>query len=156
LLELAIIILQARSTMQIGVESSRAVQNKRIFVVDTDEIYRAALQFMLHDDNETHEVADLDEALTKAQTSKPDLILLARDIVQSRGIPVLKEITDQIPGVKLIVVAEADDDQLARSCLRSGAHAMISKPLDIQSVRDKVDQMLGRKTAFAIQFSVLG
>ena len=43
--------------MQIGVETSRAVENKRIFVVDDDEIIRAALQFMLHDEYETHEVA---------------------------------------------------------------------------------------------------
>ena len=38
--------------MQIGVETSKAVENKRVFVVDSDEITRAALQFMLHDENE--------------------------------------------------------------------------------------------------------
>lgn len=142
--------------MQIGVESSRAVENKRIFVVDEDEIFRAALQFMLHDENEAHEVASLDEALTKAKTSAPDLILLSRAIVETKGIPILKDITDKIDGVKIIVVADSQSDDLARSCLRAGAHAMISKPLKIESVRDKVDQMLGRKTAFAVQFSVLG
>jgi len=36
--------------MQIGVEVSRAVENKRIFVVEDDEIIRSALQFMLHDE----------------------------------------------------------------------------------------------------------
>src|ERR1039458_6215718 len=58
--------------MQIGVESSRAVENKRIFVVDENEIFRAAVQFMLHDENETHEVASLEAAFAKAQTAKPD------------------------------------------------------------------------------------
>ena len=70
--------------------------------------------------------------------------------------PILKGITQKIPGVKIIVVADSDKDDLARSCLREGANAMISKPLKVESVRDKVDQMLGRKTAFAVQFSVLG
>ncbi len=142
--------------MQIGVESSRAVENKRIFIVDEDEIFRAALQFMLHDENEAHEVPSLSDAMTKAETAKPDLILLSRAIVESKGLPILKDITGKIPGVKIIVVADSAQDDLARSTLREGAHALISKPLKIESVRDKVDQMLGRKTAFAVQFSVLG
>jgi len=148
--------LISEAPMQIGVESSRAVENKRIFIVDEDEIFRAALQFMLHDENEAHEVASLSDAMTKAETAKPDLILLSRAIVETQGIPILKDITGKIPGVKIIVVADSAQDELARSTLREGAHALISKPLKIESVRDKVDQMLGRKTAFAVQFSVLG
>ncbi len=141
--------------MQIGVESSRAVENKRVFVVDEDEIFRAALQFMLHDENEAHEVASLDEALTKAKTAIPDLILLARAIVDAKGIAILKEITGAIPGVKLLIVADSEADDLAKSCLRAGAHALVAKPLTIEKVRDKVDQLLGRKAAFAVQFTVL-
>ena len=45
--------------MQIGVETSRAVENKRIFIVSDDEIARAALQFMLHDEYEAHDLPDL-------------------------------------------------------------------------------------------------
>ena len=48
--------------MQIGVESSRSVENKRIFVVGGDDIDRAVLQFMLQDENETHEFPTLDAA----------------------------------------------------------------------------------------------
>ena len=44
--------------MQIGVETSKAVDQRRVFVIDEDEITRAALQFMLHDEIETHELAD--------------------------------------------------------------------------------------------------
>ena len=44
--------------MQIGVETAKAVDQRRVFVVDEDEITRAALQFMLHDEIETHELAD--------------------------------------------------------------------------------------------------
>jgi DNA-binding response OmpR family regulator len=142
--------------MQIGVESSRAVENKRIFVVDEDEIFRAAIQFMLHDENEAHEVASLDEALTKAKTSVPDLIVLARAIVESKGLPILREITAAIPKVKLLIVADSEADELAKSCVKEGAHAVIAKPLKIETVRDKVDTLLGRKTPFAIQFKVLG
>ena len=56
--------------MQIGVETSKAVDQRRIFVVDEDEITRAALQFMLHDEIETHELASLDAAIAAAQTAQ--------------------------------------------------------------------------------------
>ena len=49
--------------MQIGVETSKAVDQRRVFVVDHDEITRAALQFMLHDEIETHELASLRRGL---------------------------------------------------------------------------------------------
>ncbi len=51
--------------MQIGVETSKAVDQRRVFVVDDDEIIRAALQFMLHDEIETHELANPEEAYIK-------------------------------------------------------------------------------------------
>lgn len=141
--------------MQIGVETSRAIENKRIFVVDEDEIIRAALQFMLHDENETHEVAGLQTAFTKAAESKPDLILLAASIVEGEGVSVLSQIRERIPGAKILVVAESAKDEIARQCLASGAHGVLPKPLTIESVREKVDVLLGRRVGFAIPLTVL-
>ena len=63
--------------MQIGVETSRAVENKRVFLVSDDEITRAALQFMLHDEFEAHDLADLSAAYAKGAEWKPDLLLWA-------------------------------------------------------------------------------
>ncbi|VFU09215.1 response regulator [Methylocella tundrae] len=141
--------------MQIGVETSRAIENKRIFVVDDDEIIRAALQFMLHDENETHEVPGLQPAFAKAAESKPDLILLAASIVQGEGVSVLSQIRERIPGAKILVVADSVKDEIARQCLASGAHGVLAKPLTIESVREKVDVLLGRRVGFAIPLTVL-
>lgn len=130
--------------MQIGVETSRAVDNKRVFVVDTDEINRAVLQFMLHDENETHELASLDAAFAKARDWKPDVVLLGLAVIQEKGIGVFGEIASRAPGAKILVVAEAASDPLAQACLKSGAHGLLAKPFTVESVRSKVDSMLGR------------
>jgi CheY-like chemotaxis protein len=111
-----------------GVETSRSVENKRIFVVDDDEIIRAALQFMLHDENETHEIAGLPLAFAKAAEWKPDLILLAASIVRGEGVGVLSEIRERIPGVKILVVADGPKDEIAGQCLAAGAHGVLAKP----------------------------
>jgi CheY-like chemotaxis protein len=130
--------------MQIGVDSSRAVENKRIFVVESDEINRAVLQFMLHDENETHELASLDEAFVKAREWKPDLVLLGLGIVRESGTSVLEEIASRIPKTRILIVAEIAGDALAQACMKLGAHGLVSKPFTVESVRGRVDVMLGR------------
>ena len=128
--------------MQIGVETSRSVENKRIFVVDDDEIIRAALQFMLHDENETHEIAGLPLAFAKAAEWKPDLILLAASIVRGEGgVGVLSEIRERIPGVRILVVADAPKDEIARQCLAVGGAWRARQAAD-----DRVRSREGRRS----------
>jgi DNA-binding NtrC family response regulator len=131
--------------MQIGVESSRAVENKRIFVVDNDEIIRSALQFILHDENETHELTSLEQAYERGIEWKPDLLLLGVNVVQEKGVGVLAEVSERLPGAKVMLVADSAGDTVALSCLKSGAHDILAKPLTIESVRYKVDVLLGRR-----------
>lgn len=130
--------------MQIGVESYRAVDNKRIFVVDHDEITRAALQFMLHDENETHEIPTLEAALEKSVEWKPDLLILGISVISEKGQDVLAMLKSKIPGLSIMVVTEAKDLPLAITCLKSGADDLVAKPLTIEIVRAKVDKLLGR------------
>jgi PleD family two-component response regulator len=81
----------------IGVEISRALENKRIFVIDSDEATRAAIQFMLHDENEAHELASVAEAIARADGRKVDLVVLGRAIVREQGLSVFDQVTQGIP-----------------------------------------------------------
>lgn len=136
--------------MQIGVESSRAVDNKRLFVVDDDEITRAALQFMLHDDNETHELPDIATALRKSDHMKPDVILLGAGLVRRGGVAVLAQIKSRIPGVKLLLVADSNTDPLVNECRQNGADAVLVKPITVEATRKHVDRLLERPTRTVI------
>ncbi len=140
--------------MQIGVESSRAVENKRVFVVNGDEITRAALQFMLHDENETHEFADLAQAYDKSVQWKPDAILLAIGLVEVHGLAVIEQIRARVAGVRIAVVCDCVADATARRCLEGGANSLLAKPLTIESVRRRVDQLLGRRSALTIPIQI--
>jgi DNA-binding response OmpR family regulator len=141
--------------MQIGVESARAVENKRIFVVESDEIIRSALQFMLHDENETHEMANLDQAYAKAVDWKPDLILLGLDIVRDKGIDLLAEVAACLPGAGIMLVADTPNDPLVQTCLAAGATDVLAKPITIEAVRHKVDVALGRHKPPLIPLDIL-
>ncbi len=140
--------------MQIGVESSRAVENKRVFVVDSDEITRAILQFMLHDENETHEISSIAQAYVKAADWRPDVILLGMPIVNQHGVGIISELRERIPGVRIAVIADSLNDTAAQGCLKLGAASLLAKPLTIEAVRRKVDILLGRRTSLAIAVQV--
>lgn len=131
--------------MQIGVETAKAVDQRRVFVVDEDEIIRAALQFMLHDEIETHELGSLEEAYDKGVGwLKPDVVLLGASFLKSRGTAVLKDLSERFEGVRILIVCDKADEGLAVEGMKAGAHGALVKPLKIENVRQKVDTVLGR------------
>ncbi len=131
--------------MQIGVESARSVENRRIFVVDEDEINRAALQFMLHDENETHEFSGIDAALEKSANWKPDLLILGIGMVEAGLLQKLKE---RIDDLSIMIVTDAENLSAAVACLKSGADAIVAKPLFVEIVRGKVDALFERRLSW--------
>lgn len=137
--------------MQIGVDCDKAVDNRRVYVVDADEVARAAVGFMLADECETHEFADLDAALIKAADFKPDLVILGRSIVEASGNDVFMRVRSL--GARAVVLADSGARDYANTCLAAGARGVIYKPLDIATVRAKVDAFLGRlaRTTFSLQ-----
>jgi len=133
--------------MQIGVESAKAVDNKRLFVVANDDITRMALQFMLHDENETHDLSSLEAAFDKSIDWKPDLLLLGIDVVRERGMDVLPLIRSRLTSAKILLVADNREDPLVADCQGAGIDGLLVKPLTVETVRRRVDGMLGRKLA---------
>jgi DNA-binding NtrC family response regulator len=143
--------------MQIGVETAKAVDQRRVFVVDEDEITRAALQFMLHDEIETHELTSPEEAYAKGvDWLKPDVVLLGVSFLRSRGPGLIGELTAKFPGVRILVVTDRSDEATAVEAMKTGAHGAVVKPLTLEGVRQKVDTILGRGGAAPlIQLSVM-
>ena len=133
--------------MQIGVDSAKAAENKRLFVVANDEITRMALQFMLHDENETHDLSSLEAAFDKSIEWKPDLLLLGIDVVRERGMEVLPLIRSRLTSAKILLVADNREDPLVASCQSAGIDGLLLKPLTVENARRKVDGLLGRKQA---------
>lgn len=131
--------------MQIGVETAKAVDQRRVFVLDEDEVVRAALQFMLHDEIETHEIASLNEAYEKGVGwLKPDVVLLGACFLKNNGVQVLNELAERFGGVRILIVCDKADEAIAVDAMKHGAHGTLVKPLKIENVRGKVDTVLGR------------
>lgn len=137
--------------MQIGVETSKAVDQRRVFVIDDDDITRTALQFMLQDEIETHELATPEEAYEKGvDWLKPDLVLLGVSFLKAKGSDLVGELKTKFPAVQIIVVCDKADEAVAVAAIKAGANGALVKPLTLDSVRTKVDTILGRGGAAPI------
>ncbi|MBU0604460.1 MAG: response regulator [Gammaproteobacteria bacterium] len=136
--------------MQIGVDSQRAVENRRVFVVDNDEVVGMALQFMLADEMETHVLQGSAEALSKGAAAPPDVLLLGSGVLASEGVDVVTRLKAGLPGVKILLVCldAAEDD--VRAALALGADSTLLRPLKVENVRRRVDTQLGRRTPLEI------
>ncbi len=136
--------------MQIGVDSQRAVENKRIYVIDDDEITRAALQFMLHDENETHEFGTMVAAADKATAWPPDLVLLGGGLLTAKDVTFAARIKKQLTAAKLLLVCDDAQKQITRDGHFEGIDGYIVKPLRMETVRGRVNTALGRQHSLAI------
>jgi DNA-binding response OmpR family regulator len=131
--------------MQIGVETSKAVDQRRVFVIDEDDVTRAALQFMLHDEIETHELATPEEAYEKGTDwLMPHVVLLGVSFLKQRGSGLISELAGRFPGVRVLIVTDKSEEATALQGLKAGAHGALVKPLTLEAVRKKVDTILGR------------
>ncbi len=141
--------------MQIGVEAQRAVENRRVFVVDEDDINRTVLQFMLADDNETHELDSVAAADAKGAEWKPDLIIVSAALVAKTGDSHVSHWRAAWPEIKVLVICEACDDACVTAAKTAGADDTLTRPFKLEVVRRKVDLWLGRKVELKIQVSVI-
>lgn len=136
--------------MQIGVDTQRSVENKRVFVIENDEINSMALQFMLADENETHTLPRIEAAIAKAHEWPPHLVLLGAGLVRSEGSALIKRLKAAMNSVKILLVCDSAEDAAVREALAEGADGMLLTPLTIEGVRRKVNSALGRAIPLGI------
>ena len=136
--------------MQIGVDTQRSIENKRVFVIDNNEINSMALQFMLADENETHTLPQIAVAIDKAREWPPHLVLLGVGLVRSEGSTLISQLKASMNSVKILLVCDSVDDALVKDALAQGADGTLLTPLTIEGVRRKVNMALGRAVPLSI------
>jgi len=141
--------------MPIDLKPLLSEQDDIIFVVEGDEVVRSALHFILDDRNETHSFANLDQAFAKAADRTPNIVVLGIGFVENNGERALAAVAMQLPGTKILIVANSVNDPIARASLRWGAHDVLGKPITFDSVRGKVDALLDRDEISPIMLGLL-
>ena len=102
----------------------------KVLVVDDHEIMRKGLSlvFELEEDFElVGEACDGEEAVAKARTACPDVILMDIRMPRKNGIQAAREIKRRQPEAKIIVLTAADDEDDIVNAIQSGVDGYILK-----------------------------
>ena len=106
----------------------------RILVVDDFKPWLSLVKAMLADEPGMHIVAtalDGPEAVAKAQSLRPDLILMDINLQKLCGIEAARKIIRLLPEVNIIFVSVEAEPELVRSALAAGGRGYINK-LDVE------------------------
>ena len=115
----------------------------KILVVDDEPSQRKMLKANLSlDGYEVLEAEDGSNAIARVSDEFFDLILMDNRMTHVDGIEALKQIKQISPGIPVIIITAYASVETAVQALQSGAHDYLTKPLDIDELRIKVQQTL--------------
>lgn len=119
------------------------VPHAKILVVDDEPSQRKMLKANLSlDGYQVLEADDGANAIARVSEEFFDLILMDNRMSQMDGIEALKEIKKISPAIPVIIITAYASVETAVEALHAGAHDYLTKPLDIDELRIKVQQTL--------------
>jgi len=102
----------------------------RILIVDDHGVLRAGLRALLNtevDFKVVGEASDGEQALRLAQNLQPDIILMDISMPGPDGIQITQQITEKVPGARVLILTVHEDKSLLQAAIRSGASGYILK-----------------------------
>ncbi len=115
----------------------------RILIADDHAIVREGLRTLITtkpDMTLVGEAVDGVEAVNKAQTLNPDVILLDMVMPHKNGLEAIRDIKQQNPQARILVLTSFDDDERVFSAIKAGALGYLLKDSSpqqlLQAIRD--------------------
>jgi DNA-binding NarL/FixJ family response regulator len=109
------------------------MQLTRMLIVDDDASFRQRVKELLASEPDIEvvgEAADSQEAIFKARELKPGLVLMDVRMPGTNGINVTRQLKDERPEIKVIIVSIFDLEEYREAAMASGASGyMVKKSL---------------------------
>jgi DNA-binding NarL/FixJ family response regulator len=118
----------------------------QVVLAEDQAILRDGLRLMLESQGDEFnimaEAEDGREALEKASTLKPDLLLLDIRMPHANGIDVLADIKRRSPATKVIICSQYDTEAYVRTALEAGADGYFVKNSGRQALFDAIHKVM--------------
>jgi DNA-binding NtrC family response regulator len=113
-----------------------------LLVVDDEEGVRQSLQLIFSKTFRVVEAASAEDAIQRATSERPDVVLLDIVLPGADGLAVLKEIKSIHPECQVIMLTGINTARTAFSARGTGAFDYVTKPFDVEELRLRVDHAL--------------
>ncbi|GAB3714007.1 response regulator transcription factor [Nocardiopsis nanhaiensis] len=122
----------------------------RVMVVDDHALFRRGLMSVLDDENDIDvvgEAGDGDEAVQRAETSRPDVIIMDVWMPHSTGIEAAPRIRAAVPGVKFVMLTMSEDQSDLFEALKAGASGYLLKDVAVTDMAGVVRSIAAGRTS---------
>jgi DNA-binding NarL/FixJ family response regulator len=104
----------------------------RILIADDHALFRDGLRSLLtaHGHEVVAEARNGKEAIALAHQSQPDLVLMDVAMPELDGIAATRQLTSELPGVKVVVLTASETDANLFDSIKAGAHGYLIKNLE--------------------------
>jgi len=113
----------------------------RVMVVDDHALFRRGLQMVLEQEADLElvgEASDGAEAVQKAQSLMPDVILMDVRMPKRSGIEAAGQIKEILPHVKILMLTISDEEADLYEAIKAGASGYLLKEIPIEEVADAI------------------
>ena len=129
-----------------SVEYQEASDVKRILVVDDEKQITGMLQQAFgRSGYQVVKAAGTEQAMSCFRSHPTDLVITDLFMPQRGGLDLIRQLTDETPGIKIIAitgVAVQDVADLESLATQAGARHVFRKPLDLDELLAAVDELL--------------
>jgi two-component system response regulator RegA len=117
---------------------------RRILLVDDSAPFLRNMSSLLQGHGyETETAESIEEGLDKLEVFQPHLVTIDNLIQGQSGLAALIKVKQRQPQVRVVIIAEALDQESATSAILNGASECIVKPVDTQRLLSVVRSLTG-------------
>ena len=120
--------------------------SKKALIVDDEPDIRELLEITLgRMDIETRSAADVTNAKSLLEEETFDFCLTDMNLPDGNGIELVQHISDTVPGMPVAMITAHGSMDSAVEALKAGAFDFVSKPVNLELLRNLVDIEINRK-----------
>jgi DNA-binding NarL/FixJ family response regulator len=124
----------------------------RILIADDHPVFRYGLRALLSAEPTTEVLAEVttgEEAIEKARTLQPDVILMDLNMPGVNGIEATRRIVAEIPHISILVLTMFDDDDSVFAAMRAGARGYLLKGAEGEETVRAIHVVSGGEAIFS-------
>ncbi len=119
------------------------MSKQSVLIIDDEPDIRELLEItLLRMGLETYSAGCVQEGLARLKENKPDLCLTDMKLPDGTGIDIVNYIQHHIPEVPVAVITAFGSMETAVDALKAGAYDFVSKPVDLQKLRELIETAL--------------